>query len=80
MQFYQVIHAIPNNLVSKALATKLCSSSSSSEFESNSTLFDLEPKVKLNLTTMKSRGFYWLFQLLISLTKKNKPVLRDGIK
>ena len=59
LQFYQVIHAIPKNLVSKALATKLCSSSS--EFESNSTLFDLEPEVKLNLTTMKSREFYWLF-------------------
>ena len=55
----QVIHAIPKNLVSKALAMKLCSSSS--EFESNSTLFDLEPEVKLNLTTMKSREFYWLF-------------------
>ena len=30
-------------------------------FESNSTLFDLEPEVKLNLTRMKSREFYWLF-------------------
>ena len=38
---------------------KLCSSSS--EFESNSTLFDLEPEFKLNLTAMKSREFYWLF-------------------
>ena len=59
LQFYQVIHANPKNLVSKALATELCSSSS--EFESNSTLFDLEPEVKLNFTTMKSREFYWLF-------------------
>ena len=59
LQFYQVIHAIPKNLVSKALATKLCSNSS--ELESNSTLFDLEPEVKLNLTTMKSREFYSLF-------------------
>ena len=59
LQFYQAIHAIPKNLVYKVLATKLCSSSS--EFESNSTLFDLEPEVKLNLTTMKSKEFYWLF-------------------
>ncbi|KAK2570047.1 LINE-1 retrotransposable element ORF2 protein [Acropora cervicornis] len=59
LQFYQVIHAIPKNLVSKVLATKLCSNSS--ELESNSTLFDLEPEVKLNLTTMKSREFYSLF-------------------
>ena len=36
-------------------------SSSSSEFEPNSTFFDLEPEIKLNLTTMKSREFYWLF-------------------
>ena len=59
LRFYQVIHAIPKNLVSKALATKLCSNSS--ELQSNSTLFDLEPEVKLNLTTMKSRDFYSLF-------------------
>ena len=59
LQFYQVIHAIPENLVSKALAMKLCSSAS--EFESNSTLFDLEPEVKLTLTTMNSSKFYWLF-------------------
>ena len=32
-----------------------------SELESNSTLFDLEPEVKLNLTTMRSREFYSLF-------------------
>ena len=32
-----------------------------SELESNSTLFDLEPEVKLNLTTMRSREFYLLF-------------------
>ena len=59
LQFYQVILAIPKNLVSKALATKLCSNSS--ELESNSTLFDLEPEVKLNLTTMRSREFCSLF-------------------
>ena len=61
LQFYQVIHAIPQNIVSKALAIAMKLSSSSSEFESNSTLFDLEPEVKLNFTTMKSREFYWLF-------------------
>ena len=38
---------------------KLCSSSS--EFVHNSTLFDLEPEVKLNLTTTRSREFYWIF-------------------
>ena len=38
---------------------KLCSSSS--EFVHNSALFDLEPEVKLNLTTMRSREFYWIF-------------------
>ena len=59
LQFHQVIHGIPKNLVSKTLATKLCSNSS--ELESSSTLFDLEPEVKLNLTTMKSREFYSLF-------------------
>ena len=59
LQFYQVIHAIPKNLVSKLLATKLCSNSS--ELGSNSTLFDLEPEVKLNLTTMRSREFYSFF-------------------
>ena len=36
-------------------------SSSSNEFEPNSTFFDREPEIKLNLTTMKSKEFYWLF-------------------
>ena len=81
LQFYQVIHAIPKNLVSKALATKLCSNSS--ELESNSTLFDLEPEVKLNLTTMKSREFYSLFinnsyaEEQTGVTRWNKIVTMD---
>ena len=81
LQFYQVIHAIPKNLVSKALTTKLCPSSS--EFESNSTFFDLEPEVKLNLTTMKSREFYWLYvnksytEEQTSVKRWNKRVTMD---
>ena len=76
LQFYQVIHAIPKNLVSKVLATKLCSNSS--ELESNSALFDLEPEVKLNLCTMKSREFYSLF--VKKSYAEEQTGVRDGVK
>ena len=59
LQFYQVVHAIPKNLVAKALHMKLSLEPGQFEFDPSSFVF--EPRKFFNLAKMKSKDFFWLF-------------------
>ena len=59
LQFYQVINAIPKHLLAKSINKKLFAAESN-DFVLEPTSFCLEYGVKLDLTKMKSKYFYWL--------------------
>ena len=59
LQFYQVINAIPKYLLAKSINKKLFAAESD-DFVLDPTSFCLESGVKLDLTKMKSKDFYWL--------------------
>ena len=74
LQFYQVINAIPKHRVLAKSNNKRLFEAESNDFVLDPTSFCLESGVKLDLTKMKSKDFYWL---LINKTYMNE---QTGVK
>ena len=58
VQFYQVVDAIPKHLLRKLINRKVCGELLDLQLDPAS--FHRNSTLKLNLTNMKSKDFYWL--------------------